>query len=152
MGRTRAPLVFFAVLLVAGVAFWFRQPQPAPTAATPRTTITRSTPAEVPQTSAINEASRDRALQSIADPDERRDVESMVALIDRGGPFRYPNDGAIFGNRERRLPQKSRRYYREYTVPSPGDRTRGARRIIRGAEGETYYTRDHYGSFVRIDG
>ena len=46
----------------------------------------------------------------------------------------------VFGNFERRLPEKGRGYYREYTVPTPGLRNRGARRIIVGRGGEYYYT------------
>src|SRR5258708_33868876 len=67
-----------------------------------------------------------------------------------GGPFLYPNDGRIFGNREAHLPKRSRGYYREYTVPTPAARDRGARRIVAGRGGELYYTEDHYRTFKRI--
>jgi ribonuclease T1 len=81
--------------------------------------------------------------------------QTMVSLIYQGGPFRYDKDGTVFGNRERLLPSKDRGYYREYTVKTPGERTRGARRIVCGglkpAAPETcYYTDDHYGSFRKI--
>ncbi|MGE5616774.1 MAG: ribonuclease domain-containing protein, partial [Bacillota bacterium] len=56
----------------------------------------------------------------------------------------------IFGNREGQLPRQKRGYYREYTVKTPGVRTRGARRIIAGGRGELYYTDDHYNHFRRI--
>ena len=59
-------------------------------------------------------------------------------------------DGVVFGNRERLLPQRERGYYREYTVPTPGLKHRGARRIVAGRGGELYYTDDHYRSFKRI--
>ena len=49
-----------------------------------------------------------------------------------------------------RLPRRDRGYYREYTVPTPGIRDRGARRIIAGRAGEYYYTDDHYRTFRRI--
>jgi hypothetical protein len=56
-----------------------------------------------------------------------------LRLIQQGGPFPYPRkDGSTFGNFERRLPSQPRGYYREYTVPTPGSRDRGARRIIAG--------------------
>lgn len=71
-------------------------------------------------------------------------------LIRKGGPFPYAKDGAVFGNREGILPKQKRGYYREYTVKTPGERTRGARRIIWGAGGEFYYTDDHYNHFRRI--
>ncbi len=72
-----------------------------------------------------------------------------------GGPFTYAKDGATFGNRERQLAMRPRGYYREYTVPTPGVRHRGARRIVCGGRQPTapdacFYTDDHYTSFRRI--
>lgn len=78
-------------------------------------------------------------------------AQHTVALIVQGGPFPYPRkDGTVFGNREGRLPPQRRGFYREYTVPTPGEPTRGARRIIAGSDGAFYYTPDHYRSFRRI--
>ena len=76
-------------------------------------------------------------------------------LVLAGGPFPYAKDGVVFGNRERLLPRKARGFYREYTVKTPGARTRGARRLICGGTPPTapevcYYTDDHYASFKRI--
>jgi ribonuclease T1 len=79
-----------------------------------------------------------------------REARETLALIRQGGPFPYRKDGIVFGNRERRLPARSSGYYREYTVPTPGARDRGARRIIAGGSGEYYYTSDHYNTFRRI--
>lgn len=78
------------------------------------------------------------------------EVRQTLALIRQGGPFPYARDGTEFHNREKRLPPKPPAYYREYTVPTPGARDRGARRIVMGAQGEAYYTADHYRSFMRI--
>ena len=75
---------------------------------------------------------------------------ATLAVIRKGGPYPYAKDGAVFGNREGHLPKQRRGYYREYTVRTPGSRTRGARRIVRGASGELYYTDDHYNTFRRI--
>lgn len=77
-----------------------------------------------------------------------------LALIKAGGPFPYRRDGVTFGNRERRLPAQPRGYYREYTVPTPGARDRGARRIVAGGDPPAvfYYTADHYRSFRRVEG
>ena len=76
-----------------------------------------------------------------------------LALIQRGGPFPYRKDGTTFQNRERLLPAKPRGYYREYTVPTPGARDRGARRIVAGGNPPEvfYYTADHYSSFRQIE-
>lgn len=76
-------------------------------------------------------------------------------LILAGGPFPYRKDGTVFGNRERLLPRAQRGFYREYTVPTPGSRDRGARRIVCGGERPTvpeacFYTADHYASFKLI--
>lgn len=73
-----------------------------------------------------------------------------LALIERGGPFPFRQDGTTFQNRERLLPLKPAGYYREYTVITPGASMRGARRIVAGAGGELYYTDDHYANFRRI--
>ncbi|MDQ2797756.1 MAG: ribonuclease N [Actinomycetota bacterium] len=75
-----------------------------------------------------------------------------VRLIERGGPFPYPrSDGEVFRNDEHRLPPEPDGYYREYTVPTPGSDDRGARRIIRAADGTLFYTGDHYDTFGRVD-
>jgi ribonuclease T1 len=79
------------------------------------------------------------------------EARRTLVLIDRGGPFPYERDGIVFGNVERLLPRHPRDWYREYTVPTPGESDRGARRIIVGEDGARYYTADHYGSFVRVD-
>jgi ribonuclease T1 len=75
---------------------------------------------------------------------------TTIGLIERGGPFPYARDGIVFQNRERLLPQHPSGYWHEYTVPTPGESDRGARRIIHGAGGEFYYTGDHYASFRRV--
>ena len=75
-----------------------------------------------------------------------------VRLIEEGGPFPYPsNDGVVFHNNEHLLPRESDGYYHEYTVPTPGSPTRGARRMITGRDGQYYYTGDHYETFVAVD-
>ena len=78
-------------------------------------------------------------------------VETL-ARIDAGGPFPYAEDGGTFGNFEGFLPDRERGYYREFTVETPGSDDRGARRIVAGADGELYWTADHYSSFERIVG
>ena len=78
------------------------------------------------------------------------EARATLSLIRNGGPFPYPRDGAAFGNREQRLPQRPRGYYREYTVKTPGGRDRGAQRIVAGRGGEFYYSNDHYRSFRRV--
>jgi ribonuclease T1 len=85
---------------------------------------------------------------AVADlPSEGRET---LRAIKQGGPFAYDRDGVVFGNFERALPKQPRGYYHEYTVKTPGVRSRGARRIISGSSHEYYYTGDHYQTFKRI--
>ncbi len=91
------------------------------------------------------------AAEPVTLADLPAEVGRTLTLIAAGGPFPYRNDGSVFGNRERLLPLEPAGYYREYTVPTPGARDRGARRLVLGGSGEIYYTGDHYRSFTRID-
>ena len=83
-----------------------------------------------------------------------REARDTLARIASGGPYRYDRDGVVFGNFERLLPPQPRGYYHEFTVPTPGASTRGARRIVCGGNvrslTECYYSDDHYRSFRRI--
>jgi ribonuclease T1 len=78
------------------------------------------------------------------------ETRQAIALIRKGGPYPYARDGVVFSNREGHLPRQKRGYYHEYTVKTPGERTRGARRIVAGASGELFYSEDHYNHFRRI--
>lgn len=86
------------------------------------------------------------------------EARTTLELIRQGGPFPYKRDGIVFGNYEKRLPRKPRGYYHEYTVPTPGVKSRGARRIVAGEgpsrdvrrSGEYWYSDDHYQTFSRI--
>ncbi|HEY2968341.1 MAG TPA: ribonuclease domain-containing protein [Casimicrobiaceae bacterium] len=90
----------------------------------------------------------------IAAQDLPAEARSTLARIRAGGPFVYERDGVVFGNRERLLPPRARGYYHEYTVPTPGIQSRGARRIVCGGHvatvAECYYSNDHYQSFRKI--
>lgn len=84
-----------------------------------------------------------------------REAQATDRLVRAGGPFPYPKDGIVFGNRERVLPAQPRGYYREYTVQTPGARDRGARRLVCGGQQPTrpdhcFYTGDHYATFSRV--
>lgn len=94
------------------------------------------------------------SIVSISVSELPAEARHTLTLIRQGGPFPYPKDGVVFGNRERILPKHSRGYYHEYTVRTPGSRDRGARRLIVGgspmSSDEVYFTADHYASFRRI--
>jgi ribonuclease T1 len=84
-----------------------------------------------------------------------REGQETYLLIHQGGPFPFEKDGVVFGNRERILPKQARGFYHEYTVKTPGERTRGARRIVCGGLEmqkplNCYYSDDHYTTFREI--
>lgn len=128
-----------ALLLLAG---WLwsqhRQPPLAQSPSSPHEVSVRGSEWPTPSPATV-------ALPAFL-PLEARDT---LRLIGHGGPFRHPQDGGIFGNREGRLPSMPRGYYREYTIETPGLDYRGARRIIAGGDPPVvyYYTDDHYNSF-----
>ena len=89
-------------------------------------------------------------LRRVAVAELPQEAVNTIKLIDQGGPFPYDRDGATFENREGILPDHPVGYYEEYTVETPGEDDRGARRIVAGSRGELYWTEDHYASFERI--
>lgn len=133
--RRLNPLILLAALLFAVVLWQRHTPAPAgatnPVATTP---TSQGTSATVPDFL----------------PTEARTTLDAIA---RGGPFEHSQDGVVFGNYEGLLPQQPRGYYHEYTVETPGARTRGIRRIITGGTPPVvwYYTDDHYRSFRRFE-
>jgi ribonuclease T1 len=108
-----------------------------------------STPTEVVSAAPTRVASID-GLPVVYVDELPREARETLRLIEQGGPFPYEKDGSVFQNREGLLPDEPRGYYREYTVITPGENDRGARRIVSGDDGELYYTDDHYDSFQRI--
>jgi ribonuclease T1 len=91
-----------------------------------------------------------RGMGTVREPRLPAEARRTLILIDKGGPYPYARDGVVFGNFEGHLPKHRRGYYHEYTVPTPGSRDRGARRLVTGRGGETYYTDDHYESFRAV--
>ena len=135
------PIILLAALVFAFVLWQRQAPTSPPNPSGPAT----STPA-TPQVA--REAAVSTELPTFL-PAEARDTLERIAL---GGPFQHSQDGVVFGNYERLLPAQPRGYYHEYTVETPGARTRGARRIIAGGTPPVvfYYTEDHYRSFRRF--
>ena len=140
----RNPRRFFIALalLLVGLATmqWLQRPPPPQFAPS----VTTGAAPQAARSAATATGHHDD-LPSFLPAEARQTIE----LIQRGGPFPHPQDGTVFGNREHQLPERPRGYYREYTVPTPGADTRGARRIVTGGTPPQawYYTSDHYASF-----
>ena len=152
----RNPWIWVAAALICAV--WLMWPRtvksPAPEGVPHAAGIaeTREAARSEIATALMGPAAADPALDALPSflPAEAR---STVALIARGGPFPYHQDGGTFGNREGHLPNKPRGYYREYTVDTPGAGHRAARRIVTGGTPPEvwYYTDDHYDTFRSFD-
>lgn len=120
------------------------EPTPAPT----------KTVKPAPSTKTVDQPSpQGKRRLPFSDPERVKAINATLDLIEQGGPFPHRQDGTVFQNRENKLPKKPRGYYHEYTVKTPGSRDRGARRIVQGKSPneETYYTDDHYQTFLPID-
>lgn len=98
-----------------------------------------------------------RGLSVVESVEHRRQIERVIEAMDRTGkPPRGVFQGGrrsgkkgVFVNAERRLPQKPAGYWIESDV-WPKDGPRDAERLVFGREGEVYWTRDHYETFVRL--
>lgn len=135
--------VFLCAALVGAVGCGGKKPAPAVASASAELSAAPSAaPTAVPGWAKGMATVRAGAL-----PRQARDV---LALIDKGGPYQYRQDGTVFGNFEKVLPKQKRGYYHEYTVRTPGERDRGARRIVTGEGGEFFYTDDHYDTFKAV--
>jgi len=102
------------------------------------------------QETATDSAAVGSGLGVVAVRDLPPEAVTTLHLIESNGPFPYAQDGSVFHNYEGILPKKAAGYYHEYTVGTPGSPDRGARRIVAGENGESYYTDDHYNSFRRV--
>ena len=145
-------MVLAAVLLV-GLWWWSSQAATDATGRVPGSPATTTRDAggagatDPSRTSTPRDTSGLPVLRASELPAQARET---LALIAAGGPFPYSRDGVVFQNRERILPRRASGWYREYTVPTPGEDDRGARRIVTGRDGLRYWTDDHYDSFSVI--
>ena len=74
-----------------------------------------------------------------------------------GNVERYTGEGTAIGgsrfaNREGLLPKEQGRTYTECDIDTPGENSRGAKRIVFSNDGLVYYTGDHYESFELLYG
>lgn len=144
-----AIIVLFGVLVIAGLSVigggTGDVPPTPPTGAA--TDAPPSTPAATSGAPTALAPTPPRGFTVVERSELPPEALDTLALIDADGPFPYRQDGSTFQNREGLLPDRPLGYYREYTVDTPGSADRGARRIVAGAEGERYWTIDHYDSF-----
>lgn len=154
-------LIRLAVIAIVAVLGYFKTEHgPKGDASSPPTSIAQTAPAKT--TPKLKENLNFNSSKTVMKNMQIRDVDGSIAYrgdVDLGPTIKriksgkrdsHANDGSVFGNRERRLPQKERGYYREYVVRTKGIRHAGPQRLIVGKKGEIYYTHDHYKSFQKI--
>lgn len=107
-------------------------------------------------------------IPKISDTKRRDAIVKLIEKIINCEKLPFKEDGQIFYNKENKLPQMPKGYYREYTlvVPKDADKefyigdtlytaypsygSRGPERIVIGGGKDIYYTPTHYDSFVKI--
>jgi ribonuclease T1 len=150
-GGTLAAVLLFLSVVIAAAAGVLSTLTAGPAADHGRSATASESSPSASRSSAPSERDPDSGLRFVETAALPVEARRTVLIIDRGGPFPYPRDGATFGNRERLLPFKPSGFYREYTVPTPGEDDRGARRIVTGDhDRQFFYTGDHYRTFDRI--
>ena len=102
--------------------------------------------------------------------DDQSRIQSIMKLLTdiyNGAHLPYAQDGAIFSNKEGRLPVQPKGFYKEYTLltgsaphtvvidgttyqVAPDLSARGSERIIIGGGEKIYYTPDHYAHFILL--
>jgi ribonuclease T1 len=124
--------------------------KPAPAKASPTKKV-KEPPAEESPTRTIVRDQTIRDLDGNVAYEGDIDLTNTLARIRAGDRLRFRNDGSTFENRERRLPRKPSGYYKEYVHLTEGLDGPGPQRVVVGKEGETYYTADHYRTFLKVE-
>ena len=151
---------FILILIVAAVGYYVKQHAPKSPAQQPAATqAARASDVANGDLSANAKPTSSAPLTAISanekivvnGPDGSENIAASLQRIRAGKRLRqFRDDGIVFENRESRLPQKPSGYYHEYVNPTRGEYGPGAQRIVTGANGEAYYTPDHYRTFQRV--
>ncbi len=123
--------------------------------------------AVLPKAAAASPAPGRDFTPKIEDASRIRSMMKLITDIYNGAHLPYAQDGAIFSNKEGRLPVQPKGFYHEYTLltgsaphvvviggttyqVAPDLSARGSERIIIGGGEKIYYTPDHYAHFILL--
>lgn len=156
-GRSQRSMGSIVVTILVALALWYfnggldnlgnQTSEPSQSAAQTQQSSQSGGLVEANSNSQVSDTNAPVGMPLIAIGELPPEARDTINLIWSDGPYPFDKDDTTFQNREGFLPDEARGYYREYTVITPGLNHRGARRIVAGAEGELYYTSDHYESF-----
>jgi len=108
-------------------------------------------------------------LPKISDAKRVQSILDLISKISKCEKLPFREDGQIFQNKEKKLPEMPLGYYREYTLIVPKDSmqqfyigntqytaypsygVRGPERLIIGGGEIIYYTPTHYDNFEKIN-
>ncbi len=151
------PTGLLALLVVVGVVvgvWWISGGDPGTPTRAPGFVSTDETPSPSPSPARSGDVDPLTGLRWVEVADLPPEAVETLALLERGGPYPYDEDGETFSNREGILPDRPEGTYTEYTVETPGSPDRGARRLVSGdvdgGADEVFWTEDHYDSFERV--
>lgn len=81
---------------------------------------------------------------------QRHRISEVLERINSNSAHPFRQDGQVYMNKgPGHLPERPQNYYKEFTVPSNAGR-RGTERLVVGANGEVFFSPDHYATFIRI--
>jgi ribonuclease T1 len=145
--KIRNLVIFGLVVLTIGLVYYVRyDAEKSPEVSTQK----------IPQNIQVEPVAKEPA----AEVQELEIPQKVYQLIRYIRQFNQPPPnhigGRIFQNREKLLPLKDTQgktiLYREWDVhPKKKGVNRGPERVITGSDNSSYYTRDHYTSFIKID-
>lgn len=113
---------------------------------------TGAPPVPIPRSAGERRAIVHAELSWLDDGDERDAIVRTAALVDRGGPYDFVGDDDVYVDERKALPPRDAGYWRGYAVPVPAAEHADNHRLVAGARGELYYTRDAGRSFTALRG
>ncbi len=92
------------------------------------------------------------SLKTISKSSLAQSVQVSLENLNKSGWVRnwqYAANGKVYENSTSILPIKTLGYYKEYDIYQPTSAaTRGLERFVKGADGEIYYTNNHFGDVI----
>ncbi|MCC8180618.1 MAG: ribonuclease [Planctomycetes bacterium] len=156
--RRATPVNFALLILVLGVALLFYSRQPDSDGSAPGNSPTQSDQSERSAGSMFLAGPYQVGGVTVTDIQTGRqtrlgtvDLRPTLRRIEAGERNPHRNDGSVYRNLSKQLPERRLGHYREFVVPTPGINGPGPQRLVMGLDGEIFYTPDHYETFIQLE-